>query len=165
MVKQMPVFADANDQILLDGSLLQELITAVRDMRVKNNLKPKDPIEIFVITEDKDFYNETASLLQRQTNATSVAFTEAPVSNSISLVVQKDKLYIVANVTVDTAAQKQQMQTELTYLQGFLVSVEKKLGNERFMQNAKPDVIASEQKKKEDALAKIKVLEESLSLL
>jgi valyl-tRNA synthetase len=104
-------------------------------------------------------------LLQRQTNATSVAFTEAPVSNSISLVVQKDKLYIVANVTVDTAAQKQQMQTELTYLQGFLVSVEKKLGNERFMQNAKPDVIASEQKKKEDALAKIKVLEESLSLL
>ena len=56
------------------------------------------------------------------------------------------------------------MQKELDYLKGFLVSVDKKLGNEKFVANAKPEVIANEQKKKDDALAKIKTIEESLCL-
>ncbi|MES2702616.1 MAG: hypothetical protein V4649_08260 [Bacteroidota bacterium] len=48
---------------------------------------------------------------------------------------------------------------------GFLVSIDKKLGNERFMANAKPDVVDAERKKQSDALAKIQTLEESLGLL
>ena len=59
----------------------------------------------------------------------------------------------------------QQMQQELEYQKGFLLSVEKKLGNERFVQNAKDEVVNAERKKQADALAKIKALEESLSLL
>jgi valyl-tRNA synthetase len=51
------------------------------------------------------------------------------------------------------------------YLQGFFLSIDKKLGNERFVQNAKPDVIDNERKKYADASAKIKAIEESLSLL
>jgi valyl-tRNA synthetase len=77
-----------------------------------------------------------------------------------------DKLYIeAAAATIDTEAQKAEMVKEIAYLQGFLISVDKKLGNERFMANAKPDVIESEQKKKNDALAKIQTLEESLANL
>ena len=53
---------------------------------------------------------------------------------------------------------------ELEYLKGFLISIDKKLGNERFVANAKPEVIALEQKKKADAEAKIRVIEESLGL-
>ena len=48
---------------------------------------------------------------------------------------------------------------------GFLRSVNAKLTNERFMSNAKPEVIAIEQKKKDDAEAKLKILEEGLSAL
>ena len=66
---------------------------------------------------------------------------------------------------MDTTSQKQQLQKDLDYLKGFLVSVEKKLGNERFVQNAKPEVIEVEKKKKADAEAKIKVIEESLASL
>ncbi len=54
---------------------------------------------------------------------------------------------------------------DLEYLKGFLVSVEKKLGNERFVQNAKAEVIDAERKKQSDALAKIQTLEESLKSL
>jgi valyl-tRNA synthetase len=75
-------------------------------------------------------------------------------------------LYIeAASATVDTSVQKEQMQKDLDYLKGFLVSVEKKLSNERFVMNAKPEVIDAERKKQSDALAKIKTIEESLGLL
>ena len=57
------------------------------------------------------------------------------------------------------------MQKDLDYLKGFLASVEKKLGNEKFVNNAKPDVLNLEIKKKEDTLAKIQALEESMQLL
>jgi valyl-tRNA synthetase len=66
---------------------------------------------------------------------------------------------------LDTSAQKQQLQKDLDYLKGFLVSVEKKLGNEKFVQNAKAEVLESERKKKADAEEKIKVIEESLATL
>ena len=57
------------------------------------------------------------------------------------------------------------MQKELDYLKGFLISVEKKLSNDRFVQNAKPEVVEVERKKKTDAEQKIKAIEESLASL
>jgi valyl-tRNA synthetase len=63
---------------------------------------------------------------------------------------------------VDTGHQKAELEKELVYLRGFLASVDKKLGNERFVQNAKPEVVAVERQKREDALQKIRTIEESL---
>jgi valyl-tRNA synthetase len=57
------------------------------------------------------------------------------------------------------------MQKDLEYLRGFLQSVDKKLSNERFVQNAKAEILDAERRKQADALAKIKAIEESLSLL
>jgi valyl-tRNA synthetase len=79
------------------------------------------------------------------------------------VVVQKDKFFIETTTPPDTASQKEQLQKDLEYLKGFLISVEKKLGNERFVQNAKPEVIESERKKKADAETKIRIIEESLA--
>ena len=165
MVKLMPAAVAVNEDTLQHGAYLQELITAIRDARVKNNLKPKDRIKLWVTTEGLSFYDNAQGILMRQVNADELNMTAEAKPNTISIVVQKDKLYLEAEVAVDTAAQKAQLQKELDYLQGFLVSVDKKLGNEKFMAGAKPDVIASEQKKKADAQAKIKALEESLGLL
>jgi valyl-tRNA synthetase len=105
-------------------------------------------------------------ILARQVNAEEIGFTSEAKQGSISIVVQTDKLYLEANAAnIDTGVQKEQMQKELDYLKGFLVSIDKKLGNERFVQNAKPEIIENERKKQADAVAKIKAIEESLSLL
>jgi valyl-tRNA synthetase len=80
-------------------------------------------------------------------------------------VVQKDKFFIETTTELDTASQKEQLIKDLEYQKGFLTSVEKKLSNERFVQNAKPEVVESEKKKKSDAEAKIKAIEESLGSL
>jgi valyl-tRNA synthetase len=66
---------------------------------------------------------------------------------------------------VDTSAQKAALEADLAYQQKFLESVNKKLGNEKFVQNAKPEVVALERKKASDAEARIKAIEESLATL
>ncbi|MBX2906902.1 MAG: valine--tRNA ligase [Taibaiella sp.] len=166
IVRQLPASSEPSAELLKGGSMLQELITAIRDARNKNKLKPKDTIKLHVQTADEGYYRTVLDILGKQVNAEAVAFTSEPVQGSVSIVVQTDKLYMeAASATIDTGAQKAEMEKEIAYLQGFLVSVDKKLGNEKFMANAKPEVIAAEEKKKNDALAKIQTLQESIASL
>jgi valyl-tRNA synthetase len=165
IVRQMPATTTPEANILKSGSSLQETITAIRDARVKAGLKPRDPLEIAVLTNNTSLYELTKPILLRQTNATVLRFTKEPVEGAISLVVQTDKLYLIAEQVVDKSIQREGLQKELAYLQGFLQSVEKKLSNEKFVQNAKPEVVAMEQKKQNDAKSRIQVIEESLALL
>ncbi len=164
-VKQYAAATTVDKAILSDAVLLKEVITAIRDARNKNQLKPKDTIKLHILTENKETYQSIEGILLKQVNAESVSYTSTSVANSITVVVQKDKFFIETSVVVDTASQKEQLQKDLDYLKGFLISVEKKLGNEKFVQNAKPEVLESERKKKADAEEKIKVIEESLASL
>jgi len=166
IVKQLPVYEQPNAEILKEGIMLQEIITAVRDTRNKNQLKPKDTIKLWIDTSHHSFYESVQDIMRRQVNAENIGYTSEPKPGCISLVVQTDKLYIeAAAATIDTTQQKEQMQKDIKYLQGFIVSVDKKLDNEKFVANAKPEVIENERKKRADAVAKIKTLEESLGLL
>ena len=150
---------------LWQGLLLKEAITTLRDIRIKNQLKPKEKIKLSIQTEDYQSYDSYKSILTKQVNASEINFVKDPVENSINIVVQKDKFYVETEKELDASAPKEQLQKDLDYLKGFLTSVEKKLSNERFVQNAKPEVIELEKKKKADAEEKIKVIEESLSSL
>lgn len=165
MARALPAIAQPDAALLHQGAFLKQLITAVRDARVKNNLKPKTPVRMAVNAQSDALYQGIQSILCKQVNAESLSFTAEAVAGAISMVVAADKLYISSDEVVDSAAQKEQLQKDLVYLKGFLNSVEKKLSNEKFVSNAKPEVIDAERKKQSDALAKIQAIEESLSLL
>lgn len=162
-VKQYAASKNPEKNILADAAFLKEIITTVRDARNKNQLKPKDSIKLHIQADSTKVYNSISTILIKQVNADSISFTSENIPNSITVVVQKDKLFIETTTELDTTSQKQQLQKDLDYLKGFLISVDKKLSNEKFVQNAKPEVIAIERKKKADAEEKIKVIEESLS--
>ena len=87
------------------------------------------------------------------------------IANTIVVAIEKDKFFIESEKQLDTASLKEELLKDLAYQQGFLDSVMKKLGNERFVANAKPEVVAIEQKKKDDAEARIRTIEESLAAL
>jgi valyl-tRNA synthetase len=164
-IKQYAIIKTIDKAILSNAVLLKEVISGIRDARIKNQLKPKDTIRLHILTAHKETYQTIESILMKQVNAESISYTSASVTNSITVVVQKDKFFIETTTVLDTTTQKEQLQKDLEYLKGFLVSVEKKLSNERFVQNAKPEVIDSERKKKADAEEKIKIIEESLASL
>jgi valyl-tRNA synthetase len=166
MVKQIAAPIAINEALLKEGDTLKQLITAIRDARNKNQLKPKETIKLHIDTANKDLYNKAQHILTRQVNAEGMHFVNEAKQGTVSIVVQTDKLYIeAAFAQMDAGAQKEQLQKDLDYLKGFLGSIEKKLSNERFVQNAKPEIIEVERKKQADALAKIKAIEESISLL
>jgi len=164
-VKLFPGNASADKKLLSTASLLKEVITAIRDARVKAQLKPKDSIRLHIQSENPEAYSPILSILARQINAETTGFASETVASSITVVVQKDKFYLETTTVLDNTVQQQQLQKDLDYLKGFLVAVDKKLSNERFVQNAKPEVIDMERKKKADAEEKIKVIEESLASL
>ncbi len=155
----------ADADLLAKGAILKEVISAIRDARVRAQLKPRDPVALHIQPENRSTYEAIEAILARQVNAESVSYPEAAVPNSIGLVVQKDKFYLVSSAVVDTGLQKEQLEKDLAYLKGFLASVEKKLGNEKFVSNARPEVVEIERKKKSDAEAKIRSIEESLGEL
>ena len=166
IVRQLAPLAAPDTAVLKGGQMLQEVITAVRDTRNKNLLKPKDKIKLWIDSADKAFYASVEGIIARQVNAEQIGYTTEAKQGCIALVVQTDKMYIEANAAaIDTTVQKQQMEKDIVYYTGFIASLDKKLDNEKFVQNAKPEVIENERKKRADAVAKIKTLQESLSLL
>ena len=164
-IKQWKGITEADDAVLQQGILLQQLITGVRDAKQKNGLKPRETISVFIHTKEEAAYAGFENIFKKQISADRIAYTSQPVPESIIVVVEKDKLYLQSSVSVDTNILRAEMEKDLSYQQNFLISVTKKLLNEKFVQNAKPEVVALERKKQADAEARIKSLEESLSNL
>ena len=144
------------------GRLLIEAISSIREARTKNQVKAKDKIGLHIQTVDVEVYAPILPLLAKQVNAEPILFVKDILANTIAVLVQKDPFYIEINKPFDAKAQKEEILKELAHLKGFLDLVDRKLVNERFVQNAKPEILALEQKKKRDTQLKIQVLEESL---
>jgi valyl-tRNA synthetase len=148
---------------LAEGERLKSAISGIRDARNKAQLRPRDTVQLLCQPDIPGTYDTIAPLLCRQVNAAQFGLTEQPVPGAITQVVGKDRFFIVTNTQMDTSQQAAELAKELEYLKGFLQSVNRKLENEKFVQNAKPDVVAVERKKQADALDKIRALEESLA--
>lgn len=167
-VRQMDasfISRDADDSILKEAVLLKSAISTIRDARVKAQIKNKDAVSLFVAAKEKSVWLPIQELLCKQVNSKAFSFTDDAVADSIQLVIGGDKFYVKADQVLDTSIQRKELETELAYFQGFLESVEKKLSNEKFVNNAKQEVVDMERKKQADALDKIKMLKEGLANL
>jgi valyl-tRNA synthetase len=164
-IRQLKDISVVDQSILEQGNILKESITAIRDAKNKNQVKPKEKIKLGIQPANQEVYNGIGKLLAKQVNAESIEFTKDAPTNTVTVIVNKDKFYIKTNEVIEPGFQKDQLIKDLEYLKGFLNSVERKLNNEKFVQNAKAEVIELERKKKADAEIKIQVIEESLSAL
>jgi valyl-tRNA synthetase len=163
-VKQFSTVDTINKNILAEGELLKTVITSIREARAKNQLKPKEQVKLFIQTTKEKQYQGIQGILGKQVNA-DISFTTEPITNTIVVAVEKDKFFIQTETALDSATLKAELLKDLEYQKNFLTSVAKKLSNERFVQNAKAEVVELERKKQADAEARIKTIEESLSNL
>jgi valyl-tRNA synthetase len=164
-VKQFIAPGEVDASIVAEGELLKKVITALRDARNRNQVKPKDVIQLHIQTSNQTAYAGIENILAKQVNASSIAYTNDAVANTIVVAVETDKFYLKTETQIDASVLKAELQKDLEHQQNFLQSVTKKLSNERFVANAKPEVVELERKKQSDAEARIKVLEESLANL
>jgi len=173
-IKQYPAIAPIDLTILQNGIQLKKDITAIREARSKNGIKNSEKLKFRVEPPLRKFFLDNPNIFQLLQKQTNTDFGEEKLyqqgllkvpENEIVVLASGNKFYLQTNKELNSSEQKDQLLKELEYHKGFLASVEKKLGNERFIQNAKPEVVAIERKKKADAEAKIKAIEESLSSL
>ena len=157
--------ASADKSLLQKGEWLKAIITAVRDLRVKQQLKPKDPIRLYLPESFRAQLEDLLPVLQRQVFAEEVLFAQSAPEAGVAFMVDTLQCYITFEQEVDSEKMMADLQKDYDYLKGFLNSIEKKLSNEKFVQNAKAEVVDAELKKKNDALEKMRLIEENLNLL
>lgn len=155
IVSQFPVAGKSceavNDQAL-------QIISELRNMRNSKGLSPKHVFDVVLRTETPEVYRSWESIVRKLANVGQIQYNADKPENCLNALIGKDELFVPFAEQIDEAAEKKRVEEELAYLRGFLKSVDAKLGNERFMANAKPDVIEKEKQKKADAEEKIKKL-------
>jgi valyl-tRNA synthetase len=150
--------------LLNDFSWAAEAISQVRNLRSSKGLSPREPLSLLV-RSDKATYSMFSTVIAKLANLDRFEITDSKPDNCFSFLVGKDECFVPVSGNVDVDAERDRLKKELEYNQGFLKSVQAKLANERFVSNAKPEIVENEKKKLADALAKIKVIEEQLTAL
>ena len=162
MVSQQPVADAKNDALIADFESVKELVANVRKVRLERNISFKNSLELVIANG----LHNTAydSIIVKICNFSSIAKGEKDAT-SATFMVGTTEYAIKLGGMVNADEEIAKMEAELQHLQGFLKSVMAKLGNEKFVANAKPEVVENERKKKSDAESKIKTLQESIAAL
>lgn len=164
MFENWPESKTAEKAILNKFKYFEEVMGGIRTIRKEKNIPQKEALEIYVL-EGHNHDETFLPLVQKLGNVSTIVPTSTEVSGAFSFTVGGTVFYVPAGDVVNAAEEIERLQKELAYQQGFLESVMKKLGNERFVQNAPPAVLENEQKKRGDAEAKIATLQEQITSL
>src|SRR5690606_29885472 len=164
IIASWPKAGDENLNLIEDFNVASEIISGIRAIRQKNNISFKDQIELQVLM------NETAAttfnpLIMKLRNLSALTEADQQVKGALSFRVKANEYFVPVTGHIDVEAEKAKLLEELTYNEGFLKSVEKKLSNEKFVSSAPAKVVELEQNKKKDAEAKIEAIHASLKAL
>jgi len=165
IVEEWPATSNKNRIILKDFEIVTEVITNIRNIRKQKNISPKEKLEVFKKVNQSEIINIYDVIIVKLCNLKSFKYVNEKVDGANSFLVNNAEFYVPISQNIDTIVERDRLLKELQYNKGFLESVLKKLTNEKFVSNAKPELLGNERKKQTDALAKIKVIEEQLSTL
>ncbi|GGE09610.1 valine--tRNA ligase [Psychroflexus salis] len=164
IVATWPEQANFDVQFLKDFEITKDVISGVRNIRKEKNIAFKESLQLKLINNE-NFDAKFNTVVEKLCNLQPLQEVNEQVEGAFSFRVLANEYFIPIEGAVDVEAEKEKLFAELTYLQGFLKSVEKKLGNEKFVANAPEKVVAIEKQKQEDALAKIETVKTSLEAL
>jgi valyl-tRNA synthetase len=165
IIATYPTAGTLDEVVLKEGELIKSVISEIRNVRNTRQLSPKEALPLSIKVNAGMSYEKWINVIFKLGNIREVELVNDKIAGAASFMVDKDEFFILLNENIDLDAEKERLTKELSYLQGFLKAVDAKLSNERFVQNAKLEIITNERNKKADAESKIKTITESLSLL
>ncbi len=158
---QYSEIGEVNATLLSEMQHILEVVVAIRAFRASKQISPKETIELFIKTTQEPIFEKHKALIKKFLNTSEITFVSEKVQGAGAVMVGTDEFFIPLK-NIDLAAEKAKAEKEIAYLEGFLVSVNKKLDNEKFVANAKPEILEAERKKKADAEQKLVALREGL---
>jgi len=163
MTARMPESTGYDPGVLEQFGVAVQIITLVRNIRQEKNLPQKEKLELMVKSgKNGEHPADLEPVLIKMGNISKITSTTEKVEGAVSFIVKNTEYYVPMGSLVDTDEEIARLEKELEYTRGFLASVMKKLGNDRFVNNAPQNVVDAEQKKKADAESKITTLEDQI---
>ncbi|MBW3130852.1 valine--tRNA ligase [Hymenobacter profundi] len=161
--KPQPVAGGA--ELLARMSQALDVVAGIRNIRNQKGLGPNKPLTLAAKTDDVQLLQDYDGILRKLGALTEINVVDVAPAAAVGFVSGGSEFFIPLEGQIDLGAEKERLTKELEYAQGFRDSVQKKLANEKFVQNAKPDLVERERQKLADAEAKITALEQSLAAL
>ncbi|WP_138994868.1 valine--tRNA ligase [Larkinella sp. C7] len=163
-VSKYPTAGTVDKSLLADFDMLFEIISTVRNVRNSKQINPKTELPVAIKTDDKNRFTPLEGLIRKLAVVSDINYVTEK-ADGLSFMIRSVEFFVNIAGEIDVEQERANIEKELAYTKGFLESVLKKLSNEKFVANAKPDVIDRERQKLADAEAKIKTLEENLAAL
>ena len=162
MVSEMPKEVSFSNDLIDTFEKVKEVIAGVRTIRLQKNIPNKEELSLEVIGQ---YNTDFDSVISKMGNLTSINTVAEKDPTSVSFLVGTTEFSVPLGNNIDIEAELKRLNDELKYLEGFLKSVAAKLSNEKFVANAKPEIVENERKKQADAESKIKTIKESIANL
>ena len=162
MLAMQPSYKVSSDNQLAIFENVKHIISGVRTIRVDKNIPNKDKLELNITGAHNKTYD---SVISKLCNLSSISIIEEKEPGATGFLIGTTEYSIPVSENIDYDSEIQKLEAELKYNEGFLNSVMKKLNNERFVLNAKPEIVENERKKQLDAESKISLLKENIALL
>lgn len=164
IVARYPKQKEFDTKLLASFDFAVDVISGIRTIRKEKNIPFKDSIQLFFTSNVKQS-DQFDPIIRKLTNTSQIIKTTEKV-NGVSFRVQSNEYFIpIAAENINLESEILKLQTELKRAQGFLVRIQKKLTNERFVKNAPKKVIALERKKETDTIAKMTTISSRLKSL
>jgi len=162
IVAEYPRPRPFDEAVVREFDTVRQIVSEVRNIRNAKGISPKTALPLSVNPKDVDLAKYRDGII-KLANLSELVFAREKPTGSLGFLAGKTECSVRLDAeNIDPAAERERVEKEIAYLRGFLASVEKKLSNERFVQNAKPEIVQNERNKKADAEAKIRMLEESM---
>ena len=163
MVDRITIDTVADKELLVRFETVKEVISNIRSIRLQKNIAQKEALELQVIGENPVVaFN---AVIMKMCNLSSINIVENKADGAASFMVGTTEYAVPLGNMIDVEAEIARMEAELKHKEGFLQGVLKKLGNEKFVNNAPAAVLEMERKKQADAESIIKSLKESIAAL
>ena len=156
--------SDADRQLIARFDLAKQIVSGVRAIRQSKNIAQREPLTLEVVA-DGECNTSLNDIIQKMAGLSEIRYVEKKSSGSQAFLVGTQEYAVPLGNLVDAEAEIQKAEAEIKRLQGFMMGIQKKLQNERFVQNAPEQVVALERKKVADAESKIAALQETLKAL
>ena len=147
-----------------DFEALQNIISGIRNIRKKYQISFKESLNLSVVNND-NFSKNYDSIIKKICNIKDINYVDSEIKDALSFRVESNIYSLPFEKEIDFDEEIKKIKEDLDYQKGFLKSVNSKLENKRFTDNAPDSIVQNEIKKKNDAISKISVLEERLKKL
>ncbi len=161
IITQQRTATSYDEKVVAQFDTTKEIISGVRNYRQSKGISPREEVEVF--TNAAAFENN--DVIAKLANISAINFETKTDKPAFTFLVGSTEISIPLSENLDLEEEKTKAEEEIKYLKGFLISIDKKLSNEKFVSGAPAQVVEMERKKQKDALDKIALLEERLKSL